>query len=545
MRKMTFITGAVIAVSSVICPVRAYSDGYPAEKSFLSGDWAYSYYRGRTNQLCINGYFGTDTELIIPDNLNGINVYAVNFKELPDGVESVSIPSTVRSIDTDCLLEHKNLKKFIFPGSSVTGFVLFEGSSVEEAVLPSFSSPYYFYFSNCKELKKVDFSGKANELKIHDECFLGCEKLNEITFSGSFGSVNIGSNAFDGCAFESLDIPTDCSVGKSAFQNNSSLTDLTFEGYADVSGLSFRNCTKLRSVSFRNGGSIYNSAFDGCTAIENIDISDDTVFLPKAFNSCINLMNINSEPAFDSRTGDFNSRYKDYILQNFNGAQDVGFINEYVMANVKRVVSEITNEKMNDVQKVRAIHDWLCTTASYDYDAVDDDRNHTDSSVFMNSKAVCEGYSCIYDLLLREAGIESYYVHSSDHSWNIIKIGGHYFHSDTTWDDINSTYKWFLKSDSEMKNEGGSHGSWTLLTPSTLHVYDRTTAPACEYQSGDINTDGDLNVADLVGMSSFLHGRTSPDKNDAVLYDLDFDGSTDVIDMIQLRKKLTSPPIRQ
>lgn len=51
----------------------------------------------------------------------------------------------------------------------------------------------------------------------------------------------------------------------------------------------------------------------------------------------------------------------------------------------------------------------------------------------MNDSTICEGYAKGYNLLLKAAGIESFYVHSNSHAWNIVKLGNQYFHVDTTW----------------------------------------------------------------------------------------------------------------
>lgn len=53
-----------------------------------------------------------------------------------------------------------------------------------------------------------------------------------------------------------------------------------------------------------------------------------------------------------------------------------------------------------------------------------------------------------------------------------------------------------------------------------------------------MNTDGEVNVADLVKMSRYILGNDTIKQEDSVLSDLDFSGRTDVFDMVKLRKKL-------
>ncbi|MBE6660323.1 MAG: hypothetical protein E7605_02860 [Ruminococcaceae bacterium] len=69
--------------------------------------------------------------------------------------------------------------------------------------------------------------------------------------------------------------------------------------------------------------------------------------------------------------------------------------------------------------------------------------------VFLDGKAVCEGYARAMQYLLQRCGIESAEVagyirkengeRDGGHAWNILKIDGDYYYLDTTWDDSSST----------------------------------------------------------------------------------------------------------
>lgn len=65
--------------------------------------------------------------------------------------------------------------------------------------------------------------------------------------------------------------------------------------------------------------------------------------------------------------------------------------------------------------------------------------------VFLTHKAVCQGYSLSYSLLMNGLGIPTDYVTgaipgSSGHAWNRIYLDGNWYHADATFDDA-STYK--------------------------------------------------------------------------------------------------------
>ena len=97
---------------------------------------------------------------------------------------------------------------------------------------------------------------------------------------------------------------------------------------------------------------------------------------------------------------------------------------------------------MSKTEIALAIHDYLALHTRYDYAAVesgskDNPNMYNAYGVLVNGIAVCQGYALAYIDLLREVGVESYFVSSSNlnHGWNVINSGSGWYYSDVTWDD--------------------------------------------------------------------------------------------------------------
>ena len=139
--------------------------------------------------------------------------------------------------------------------------------------------------------------------------------------------------------------------------------------------------------------------------------------------------------------------------------------------------------------------------------------------------------------MLHEAGIESCYVeynseYDDGHAWVIAKIGDHYFHVDTTWDDGDVvTYDWFLKTDEEIKPKD-SHHLWSIGVPSSLHRFQSVRMPACEDKMGDVNLDSIVDGRDATEiLTNYAMASVGDEMNiDIVLSDCDFNGMIDARD---------------
>ena len=152
---------------------------------------------------------------------------------------------------------------------------------------------------------------------------------------------------------------------------------------------------------------------------------------------------------------------------------------------------------MSKTEIALAIHDYLALHTRYDYAAVesgskDNPNMYNAYGVLVNDLAVCQGYALAYIDLLREVGVESYFVSSKNinHAWLIIETENGWYHSDVTWDDPNleandytndSDYMGLCQHDYFMNTEANiraSHFKNATYDATTSVLFDSTPIAA-------------------------------------------------------------------
>ena len=514
--------------------------------------------------------------------------YVVENVALPDSIDyfgdsvfqdstvvSVNIPKKLRFIPSLTFSRCKNLKTVAFHDDIVSiANSAFQKTSVtipqnlqkrisddSKTMSPTSKSQYHSTNDDFKIFVATDkdtdtlycniegYTGNSSEIVFPESIFdipvkgislanLDTSSTKSLTFPKTTHNISIEANSFSNSVISELIINSPCTLKENAFENCTELKTVRFNEDAAINRDAFSGCTNLTSVEFCGKAELAQYAFTDCSSIENITLDTSQAINGYAFDGCISLMNINSEPVFDSSTGGFTSEYSDFIRGSFYMAEEIGFLNEYVKARYKQIADEVTAPYVSDTEKVKALHDWVCKNTQYASGDTNPAEYHTDASILLNDSTVCEGYAKAFNLLCHSVGIESYYIHSSNHAWNIVKIGGHYFHVDTTWDDVDGVkYSWFMRSDSEL-NADNSHGEWKEYIPSSLHSFQKGGTPECGYQIGDVNQDGKISAADLVRMNRYMLNAESETADNIVLYDMNLDGNSDVFDMILMRKKI-------
>ena len=131
---------------------------------------------------------------------------------------------------------------------------------------------------------------------------------------------------------------------------------------------------------------------------------------------------------------------------------------------VAEILAETVHPGMSDWQIALSIHDYLVANAAYDETLT----YRSGHDLLVRGTAVCRGYAEAYQDLLLRAGIPCHYVSSEemDHAWNLVQIGGNWYHVDVTWDDPVSDiqgrvcHAYFLLSDAAISDEDHGHFGW-------------------------------------------------------------------------------------
>ncbi len=137
-----------------------------------------------------------------------------------------------------------------------------------------------------------------------------------------------------------------------------------------------------------------------------------------------------------------------------------------------KVDSIIKSLSGSDADKIREIYEWIANNTSYE--KTSNDQNIT--SVLIEGKGVCAGYSKTFKYICDKLGIESAVIPGSlyenpdemegdskdiFHEWNVVKLNGEYYWVDVTWGDTYYTavdktvhnyinYSYCLVSDKEI-----------------------------------------------------------------------------------------------
>jgi hypothetical protein len=119
-------------------------------------------------------------------------------------------------------------------------------------------------------------------------------------------------------------------------------------------------------------------------------------------------------------------------------------------SDIVALANQLTQGLSNDMDKSRAIHDWVASNVAYDVSAYFSGNyvnKAYDSETIMQTRiAICDGYSNLNAALHRAIGIPAREVQgmlygvacntstATTHAWNEIYIDGRWVTEDTTWD---------------------------------------------------------------------------------------------------------------
>lgn len=239
------------------------------------GDFTYTISNG---EVTITGYNGLGGEVIIPSEINGVNVTGIGDRALCvfNSPSKVIIPDTVTSIGNEAFCSCRYLTEITIPENvSDIGYNAFSSCTNLQIIYFDAISCNVFDsspFSWCPNLTTVIF---GNNVKIiPNNVFAFCDTLTDVSLSQN---VNI--------------------IGENAFYECTSITEVTIpENVTNIGLFAFGLCTNLKTVKYNaiNCNTTYESSpFVHCASLSNIYIGNLVESIPTyTFSYLENLINV-------------------------------------------------------------------------------------------------------------------------------------------------------------------------------------------------------------------------------------------------------------
>ncbi|MDE6189234.1 MAG: hypothetical protein K2G37_02970, partial [Clostridia bacterium] len=126
---------------------------------------------------------------------------------------------------------------------------------------------------------------------------------------------------------------------------------------------------------------------------------------------------------------------------------------ESIYAAFREIMRNICDDGMSDLEKVRAIYEWLILNVQYDYVVIDMEISNAESYLYdafylegvLKGVAVCDGFSKAFCVMCAIERIDCVRVTGESlingvgHAWNKVQLFGEWFVSDATWGNAKSS----------------------------------------------------------------------------------------------------------
>ena len=147
---------------------------------------------------------------------------------------------------------------------------------------------------------------------------------------------------------------------------------------------------------------------------------------------------------------------------------------------LEKIIESITDSEMNRVEKIKAVHDYLIKSISYDLTYT----QHNASDTLNNGIAVCSGYSALFANAMDVLGIPNCELSGNSrnssgeegrHAWSAVKLEDEkWYIIDLTWDDP------LIEGTSDYKNGENLRYDYFLVASCNItdsHIPDSVPSP--------------------------------------------------------------------
>lgn len=260
-----------------------YTGNAPRHYELSKMDYDYSYEILNDGTLRLYQYEGTDTNIVVPDTIDGRKVTVLGnstfqYCTQASDIESVTLPDSLTTIEKNAFYNCEKLKSVTIPQNvSSIGLAAFVEGLSESSLTEIKVDPENPYFS---EKDGVVFSKDGTKLIVFPSGRSGDYQIPD-------GTVSVGDYAFYYCVnVSSITVPGSVrSLGEGAFGNCSSLTKAVLnEGLEEIGEYVFQSNSGIRDIIIpASVKSVGKNGLRLSSECRIIVLSTDTVWADDAF----------------------------------------------------------------------------------------------------------------------------------------------------------------------------------------------------------------------------------------------------------------------
>ncbi|MGN0620600.1 MAG: leucine-rich repeat protein [Porcipelethomonas sp.] len=525
--------------------------------------WRYLY---TEDHMMLTEYLGSDTEIIVPAEVDGHHVTAMASEVFGNNRNMIRI--TIEA-------ELKKLENNTFSSCE----------ELQECNLPdSLQIIGYKAFSGCRSLKTIRIPDSV--ITMQNGAFTNCTNLKEVFLSSSL--KEIGTDMFMTCrSLENIEIPSDITViGINAFRECISLQEADLpDGLLSIEDGAFAECVSLKKFVIPDSVEYLGPCIlSGCPLIDHIDIPTGIDNLSYTFSNCTGLKNI-MIPDNVTIIGDYSFENCEkmtgiYIPETVNSIEEYAFENCYFLViSAPKDSYAINYAKENNIKYIEISENTGNEgfEAGLGADVIENLDDSQELPIFSNNGSAIFDADSVIEIKHRHGNKDisfSYNVvkNSKDETMSeaaneVIENGGKLLDFDLTDTDgnkiefnsqendgtvtitvpytkpvsANEVWVYYIAPDGTKTDMNGVYNPSTkTITFTTTHFSyysiesDGDVRPENIY---DVNKDGFVNVYDVVALQQFLLKKS----DDCVdLADINGDGFINVFDLIMLKHKILS-----
>lgn len=302
------LLAAAMAFTSVGLPVMNNGAHAHIETGIVAHAESYDFTYSNLDDNCVmlTRYHGSDTDVIVPSEIDGHRVAALEKTfSRNKNIKSVTIPESVEAIGVDTFYNCTALES-VQIGENVKGlgeYAFGKCTALKEITLPQ--SVEYIgkeAFYNCSALTDVTVNGNVSRVK--EETFSGCSALKSVNFAANCVE-RIDKNAFTGCkelseisGLDSLkELGTDVFTDTAWLAAKKQESPLVTAGLVLIDGKNYAE----EDLAIPDGiVMIADKAFKGNTNIKSLTLPQSVERIgDMAFTLCENLSNISVPETLD------------------------------------------------------------------------------------------------------------------------------------------------------------------------------------------------------------------------------------------------------